>query len=180
MKKYLNYIIIGVALITLIASFYLNISSGPTMDENIKVGTKIEEISMPSLYGEMLSTEDLKGKIVLIDIWASWCRPCRLENPNLVQTYAQYHNQIFKNADGFEIYSISIDQDKLSWERAIKKDQLSWNYHVNDFKGWNSPIIEKFKIEGIPSNILIDKNGKVIATNLRGKELGKELEKLLK
>ncbi len=180
MKKYLNYIFIGIATVALIGAFLYQHFTPKSMEVDLNEGSEIIDINLPNKEGVFLSTTDLKGKILLIDFWASWCRPCRMENPFLVKSYNKYKNAEFKNAQGFEIYSISLDQDRERWLGAIAKDGLPWTSHVCDFKGWDCPVVNHFKIKFIPSSILLDENGKVIATDLRGNDLEKQLDKLLK
>lgn len=144
------------------------------------VGTIAPELNYKSPEGEMISLSSLKGKLVLIDFWASWCPPCRAENPNLVSTYNQYKDKNFTVGNGFTIYSVSLDRSKTGWVNAIKADNLDWPYHVSDLKHWDSEGAAKYGVRGIPANFLIDSNGKIIAINLRGEELGKKLESLLK
>ena len=115
-----------------------------------------------------------KGKkLVLIDFWASWCGPCRKENPNVVKAYSQY------NSKGFEVLGVSLDEEKMDWISAIEKDKLVWK-QVSDLKGWTSQAARLYNVEAIPTNFLIDGAGKIIATNLRGNDLEKKLAELLK
>jgi len=107
----------------------------------------------------------------LLDFWASWCAPCRGENPNLVANYKKYHDK------GFEIFQVSLDQSKDSWIKAIKADQLNW-HHVSDLKYWSSAPAKLYGVRGIPANFLLDKDGKIIAKNLRGPALGMKLKEL--
>ena len=93
---------------------------------------------------------------MLIDFWASWCPPCRKENPNIVNAYKKYKNSKFKSGEGFEVYSVSLDKKKTKWINAIDKDNLSWKYHVSDLNGWNSDGANKYNIQSIPSNLLIN------------------------
>jgi peroxiredoxin len=136
------------------------------------LGTEAPEISLPSPEGKIIKLSSLRGKHVLLDFWASWCKPCRDENPVLVENY-----QKFKHL-GLEIYQVSIDQSKNAWIKAIEDDQLDW-VHVSDLLYWDSPVVELYNIESIPANLLLDPDGIIIAKNLRGDELGKKLESIL-
>lgn len=118
------------------------------------------------------SLANLKGKVVLIDFWASWCGPCRKENPNVVKTYEKYKN------DGFTVMSVSLDTDKDKWNAAIKQDKLTWDNHVSDLGGWNSRVGKMYGVNSVPFTVLIDQEGKIINTNLRGEALENELRKI--
>lgn len=118
------------------------------------------------------SLASLKGKVVLIDFWASWCGPCRKENPNVVKTYEKYKN------DGFTVMSVSLDTDKDKWNAAIKQDKLTWDNHVSDLGGWNSRVGKLYGVNSVPFTVLIDQEGKIINTNLRGEALENELRKI--
>ncbi len=136
-------------------------------------GTTPPDISMSDTSGKKtLSLYSLRGKYVLIDFWASWCGPCRAENPNVVSVYNTYKDK------GFTVFSISLDSNKDKWIAAIKKDKLSWQWHVSQLQGWQSPICQTYKITSIPSNFLLDKEGKVIGVNLRGEALGDALKQI--
>lgn len=121
--------------------------------------------------GKPLELASLKGKIVLLDFWASWCSPCRAENPNMLKQYKLYKDQ------GFEILSVSLDSDKKAWLQAIEKDGLPW-LHVSDLKGWNNAVGRLYGVRGVPACFLIDKEGKVIATDVRGEKLNAKLAEI--
>lgn len=119
-----------------------------------------------------LTLSDLRGQIVLIDFWASWCGPCRKENPNVVKTYEKYKK------DGFTIVSVSLDTDAQKWIKAIEQDQLSWPNHVSDLGGWSSKVAQQYQVTSVPFTVLLDRDGKVIKTNLRGSALEEELKRI--
>lgn len=127
------------------------------------------EIALKNPSGTEMRLSDLKGKVVLIDFWASWCAPCRKENPNVVRMYQKYRNQ------GFEVFSVSLDQDADAWKGAIAKDGLTWKNHVSDLMGWQTPLVQSYGIQGIPHTVLLNREGNIVGVGLRGEQLEQKL-----
>lgn len=143
------------------------------------IGNKAPELNYKSPDGKEYSLNKInKGKVVLVDFWASWCGPCRMENPNVVSVYETYKDAKFKKAKGFTVYSVSLDKTQDAWVAAIKKDNLSWPYHVSELAGWNSEAGQLYGVNSIPVNYLLDADGIIVAKNLRGAALKDAVKKL--
>lgn len=152
--------------------------ASPDVPVGLEIGNKAPGLAGQSPLGNTYSLTELRGKMVLIDFWASWCMPCRIENPNLVKVYHTYKDSKFTSGDGFTIYSVSLDFKKELWTEAIRKDGLAWETHVSDLKGWDAEPAVAYQIMAIPSNFLIDGNGIIIAKNLRAEALENTIKSL--
>ncbi len=144
------------------------------------IGNKAPELTGKSPSGETIKLSDAKGKLVLLDFWAAWCGPCRRENPNVVSAYNKYKDKKFTNGKGFTVFGASLDKTEADWKKAIETDKLSWPYHISDLQGWNSKHAAIYGVRSIPTNFLIDGDGIIVGTNLRGPALDAALEKYLK
>ncbi|TKG95568.1 redoxin domain-containing protein [Puteibacter caeruleilacunae] len=155
------------------SEFGKKIAENLEMIKKTAIGQPFIDFAMADKDGKELKVSDFTGKgYLLIDFWASWCGPCRGENPNLVKAYAKYHDK------GFEIFGVSFDQNKEKWLEAVEADNMTW-IHVSDLKGWGCAAGKLYGVRGIPSNVLVDKDGKMIAKNLRGNALEEKLAELL-
>ncbi len=157
------------------AEYYMKVNAKQQIQTNtssLDNGAKAPDIVMPDVDGKSIALSSLRGKYVLLDFWASWCGPCRAENPNVVAAYQKFKDK------KFTILGVSLDNNKDAWQRAIQDDHLTWT-HVCDLKGWSSAAAVIYSVQSIPSNFLIDPNGKIVARNLRGEALDKALENLL-
>jgi len=154
-------------------------AAAPSADYGLEIGNKAPDLEFKSPDGKTISLSSLRGKIVLIDFWASWCLPCRIENPNVVRVYQKYKDKDFERGKGFTIYSVSLDTKQKSWVEAIDKDGLVWESHVSDLSGWNSAVVSIYQISAIPSNYLINGDGIIIDKNLRAEALENKINSLI-
>ncbi len=138
----------------------------------IDIGSEAEDFSAPNPEGQMVSLKESMGKVTIIDFWASWCKPCRAENPNVVRVYNKYHEK------GLNIIGVSLDKNRDRWINAIDKDNLEWN-HVSHLKFWQDPIAKAYGVRSIPATFILDEKGNVIAKNLRGPALETKISELL-
>jgi peroxiredoxin len=137
-------------------------------------GAVAPEISLPTPQGDTIKLSSTRGSVVLLDFWASWCAPCRKESPNLLNAYIMYHKK------GFQIFQVSLDKTKEAWMKGIQDDHLEKWIHVSDVQYWNSVVVPLYKVESIPCNYLLDKEGHIIASNLRGEQLQIKLAEIFK
>lgn len=140
--------------------------------KRLSVGSEAPEIMVSDPDGKQIALSSFRGKVVLIDFWASWCGPCRKENPNVVKVYQKYKDK------GFEIFGVSLDKEKGAWLQAIAADKLTWK-HGSELAFWNSSFVKTYNIDGIPKTVLVDKNGIIIAKDLRGAQLEQKLAEIL-
>jgi peroxiredoxin len=139
----------------------------------IQIGQQAPDFTMNDTTGKPVSLSSFKGQVVLIDFWASWCGPCRAENPNVVAAFKKY------GPKGFTVFGVSLDTDRAKWIEAVNKDGLTWT-HVSDLVGWDNAAAKQYGVMSIPASYLLDKDGKIIASGLRGEELTKKLDEVVK
>jgi thiol-disulfide isomerase/thioredoxin len=150
----------------------LILMSSTLVSAQLKIGELVPEIELPGKADSIIKLSSFNGKVVLIDFWSSWCGPCRAENPYVQKLYKKYRDS------GFEVFAVSLDVNKALWLKAIRKDRLTYT-QVVDYDGWLSKVAEKYYVDAIPTNFLLDKTGKIVAINLEGKELFDKVKSLL-
>jgi thiol-disulfide isomerase/thioredoxin len=146
----------------------------------LEVGNTAPDLTLQSPDGTSFTLSSLRGKVVLVDFWASWCMPCRMENPNVVRIYNEYKDEELTEGNGFTIFSVSLDKNRKNWTDAIEHDKLAWEYHVSDLLGWDSAPAAVYEIASIPSSFLLNGEGVIIAKNLRAKALEDKIKSLVK
>lgn len=162
-----------------ISLVFIGLCSFCFIDYSVADGDPAPEIVLKNVKGKKIKLSKLKGKMVLVDFWASWCGPCRKENPNVVEAYGKYKDQKFENGNGFEIFSVSLDKDAAAWKKAIETDKLTWKNHVLDKDG---EAAKTYAVRFIPTAFLLDGDGKIVAKGeeIRGLNLHLTLDKFIK
>lgn len=153
-------------------TIFLSISIHTAVQAQPRQGQMAADIALPSASGDTIRLSSLKGKVVLLDFWASWCGPCRVANKGLAKIYSKFRSQ------GFEIYSVSLDEQAADWQKAVKKDKINW-LQVIDPGGWETPTAQRWGVYALPTSYLIDREGRLVAMDLEGKDLEKALKDLL-
>lgn len=164
-----------------LAILVLMLTSGIAFPQHaaMETGTRAPEIRLPNLRGDMVTLSSQRGKLVLVDFWGTWCAPCVEEQAELARLYGKYRDAIFTNGKGFEIFGVSLDIKKQSWEDFVKTRKINW-IQVSDLKFWKSPVAKAYLIQELPFNVLVDYQGTILAKNLHGAELEKAIAGYLK
>ena len=164
--------LLGIALSLFIVSSF---SSGP-QTSGFQIGETVPEIALPNPQGDTLRLSQLRGKLVVIDFWASWCRACRLHNQRYKSLYNRYVDSSFVSGTGLALFSVSLDTDRQQWKDAIANDRLPWPYQVSDLLGWNSPLVKQHGFRDLPYNLIVDGQGQVLAKNIHQSKLNQFIE----
>jgi thiol-disulfide isomerase/thioredoxin len=167
-------------LFCLLIGFATILTSCESNGDNLINGKTAPGLSLPDTLNQKIDLRSFHGKLVLVDFWASWCKPCRKENPYLVKVYDEFHNRRFEGASGFEILSVSLDSRRDSWIKAIHSDSLHWPNHVSELNGWKSSAVATYGVSSIPTSFLLDQDGMIIGKDLRSDDLEKLLNARVK
>lgn len=173
-------LIVAIAALSFAALSFVEEKHEAEMQSMVSIGDKAPELAYNNPEGKQIKLSDLKGKLVLIDFWASWCRPCRSANPGVVEVFNKYKDENFAGGKGFTVYSVSLDRNKTDWEKAIKDDGLVWPNHVSELNYWKSEAAKAYNVNGIPATFLVDGEGTIIAKNVSANALDRMLDKLKK
>jgi len=176
--KQIRGILALIALVTFAFGFMYKTNTQHSLNTGTNVGEYAIDLKFEDPNGEVIALSDLKGQMVLLDFWASWCGPCRRENPNIVQAYNEFKDSKFIDGNGFTVYSVSLDRSRDAWKEGIIKDKLNWINHVSDLGGWYSKPAQIYDVTSIPASYLIDGNGIIVAVNVKGKKLSETLKSL--
>ncbi len=155
------------------------VSVQPTGNTGNRIGDTAPDIELLTPNGETVALSSLRGNVVMLDFWASWCGPCRRSNPAKVEAWHQFRDKEFVNGSGFRLFSVSLDTNREAWIKGIENDDLGWKHHVSDLQGWSSETAALYQVRGIPASWLIDGNGMIVARNLRGDDIAETLTGLL-
>lgn len=166
-------------IISFFLTLWLSLNAISQNNVGLNLGNTAPEIAQSNTVGKEIKLSTLRGSLVLIDFWASWCGPCRKDNPNVVSTFNSFKNKKFKGGNGFQVFSVSLDGNKDAWIKAIEKDNLLWENHVSDLRGWDNTAAIAYNVNEIPNNFLINGDGIIIAKNLHGIGLINTLNKLV-
>lgn len=161
---------LSIALILLVASSFT------TRHAVVGIGDRVPEIALPNPQGDTLRLSELRGKLVVVQFWASWCKACRLHNQRYKSLYNRYADSTFVSGNGFALFSVSLDTDGQKWKDAIENDRLHWPHHVSDLLGWDSPLVEQHGFRDLPFNLIVDSSGQLLAKNIHQSKLNQFIE----